>query len=209
MLAAEYRHRDERQSERRAKPARRTLAFYGPRPPLLGSSTKESTSSKATPKPKPSAGDFVATRRGSVADAFFGASPVVASALGIRSGATPRGRIHYNPHPSALPRKEDISTLLGIGHFYFALTMLARMRLRGGGLPGGGGVIEAVGCRENVQFIPPGTGRNAHARGSVCPAAEPRASGPRQRNFRRRKPTTFTAWQSTGRLRRQCPAPTR
>jgi hypothetical protein len=42
--------------------------------------------------------------------------------LGIRSGATPRGRIHSKPHPSALPRKEDISTLLGIGHFYFALT---------------------------------------------------------------------------------------
>jgi hypothetical protein len=74
-------------------------------------------------KPKPSDGDFVAAIRGSVADAFFGASPVVASALGIRSGATPRGRIHSKPHPSTLPRKEDISTLLGIGHFYFALTL--------------------------------------------------------------------------------------
>jgi NAD(P)-dependent dehydrogenase (short-subunit alcohol dehydrogenase family) len=42
--------------------------------------------------------------------------------LGIHSGATPRGRIHCKPSPSALPRKEDISTLLGIGHFYFALT---------------------------------------------------------------------------------------
>ncbi len=60
--------------------------------------------------------------RGSFADAFFGASPVVASALGIRSGATPRGQIHSKPTPSALRRKEDISTLLGIGHFYFALT---------------------------------------------------------------------------------------
>src|ERR1039458_10755638 len=59
------------------------------------------------------------------ASAFFGASPVVASALGIRSGATPRGRIHSKPHPSALPRKEDISTLLGIGHFYFALTIFS------------------------------------------------------------------------------------
>jgi hypothetical protein len=72
-------------------------------------------------KPKPSDGDFVATR-GSVADAFFGASPVVASALGIRLGATPHGRFHPNIQPSALPRKADISTLLGIGHFYFALT---------------------------------------------------------------------------------------
>jgi hypothetical protein len=42
--------------------------------------------------------------------------------LGIRSGATPHGRFHCIPSPSALPRKEDISTLLGIGHFYFALT---------------------------------------------------------------------------------------
>jgi hypothetical protein len=78
-------------------------------------------------KPKPSDGDFVAAIRGSVADAFFGASPVVASALGIRSGATPRGRIHSKPHPSALPRKQDISTLLGIGHFYFALTVHGRV----------------------------------------------------------------------------------
>ena len=77
-----------------------------------------------TKKPKPSDGDLVAGIRGSVAEAFFGASPVVASALGIRSGATPRGRIYYNPTPSALLRKADISTLLGIGHFYFALTAL-------------------------------------------------------------------------------------
>jgi hypothetical protein len=72
-------------------------------------------------KPKPSGNDFVATR-GSVADAFFGASPVVASALGIRLGATPRGQFHPNLHPPALLCKADISTLLGIGHFYFALT---------------------------------------------------------------------------------------
>jgi hypothetical protein len=72
-------------------------------------------------KPKPSDGDLAAIR-GLVADAFFGASPVVASALGIRLGATPRGRIHLNIHPSALLRKADISTLLGIGHFYFAAT---------------------------------------------------------------------------------------
>jgi len=36
--------------------------------------------------------------RGLVADAFFGASPVVASALGIRLGATPRGHRHSNTH---------------------------------------------------------------------------------------------------------------
>src|SRR5664279_4451310 len=124
--ATEHRRRNQRQMERRAKPARRSLAFHSPRPPLLKDPTKESMSSK----PKPSDGDFVAAIRGSVADAFFGASPVVASALGIRSGATPRGRIHSKPHPSALPRKEDISTLLGIGHFYFALTRQMRRPLQ-------------------------------------------------------------------------------
>jgi hypothetical protein len=75
-----------------------------------------------TSKPKPSDGDFVAAIRGSVADAFFGASPVVASALGIRSGATPRGRHQRTTAPPSRLSKQDISTLLGIGHFYFALT---------------------------------------------------------------------------------------
>ena len=88
MLAAEHRRRNERQTERRANPARRSLAFHSPRPPRLRNFTKESVTSK----PKPSDGDFVAAIRGSVADAFFGASSIVASALGIRSGATPRGR---------------------------------------------------------------------------------------------------------------------
>jgi len=118
MHVVEQQRRTKTKKERRAKAARRSLAFDSPRPPLLRSSTKESRPSK----PRPSEGDFVAAFRGSVADAFFGASPVVASALGIRLGATPRGRLHSKPHPSALSRKEDISTLLGIGHFYFALT---------------------------------------------------------------------------------------
>ena len=53
-----------------------------------------------------------------------GASPI-ASALGIRLGATPRGRIHPNIQPQKDLPKPDISTLLGLGHFYFALTGLA------------------------------------------------------------------------------------
>ena len=118
MRAVEHRRRNERQMERRAKPARRSLAFNSPRPPLLKGSTKESMTSK----PKPSDGDFVAAIGGSVADAFFGASPVVASALGIRSGATPHGRHQRTMDPPGLLSKQDISTLLGIGHFYFALT---------------------------------------------------------------------------------------
>jgi hypothetical protein len=58
--------------------------------------------------------------------------------LGIRSGATPRGRIHSKPHPSALPRKEAISTLLGIGHFYFALTAVSTCRVHLRHLENGG-----------------------------------------------------------------------
>jgi hypothetical protein len=42
--------------------------------------------------------------------------------LGIRSGATPRGRHQRIMASRGCPSKQDISTLLGIGHFYFALT---------------------------------------------------------------------------------------
>ena len=118
MRAAEYRRRNERQMERRAKPARRSLALHSPRPPLLRGSTKESM----LLKPNPCDGDFVAAITGSVADAFFGASPVVASALGIRLGSPPRGRHQRTTDPPGRLSKQDISTLLGIGHFYFALT---------------------------------------------------------------------------------------
>jgi len=53
-----------------------------------------------------------------------GASPV-ASALSIRSGATPRGPIHTNTPLSNPPSEPDISTLLGLGRFYFAATLLS------------------------------------------------------------------------------------
>lgn len=52
-----------------------------------------------------------------------GASPI-ASALGIRLGATPREHIHPNSQLRRHPTKPDISTLLGLGHFYFALTVV-------------------------------------------------------------------------------------
>jgi hypothetical protein len=44
--------------------------------------------------------------------------------LGIRSGATPRGRHQRIMASRGCPSKQDISTLLGIGHFYFALTAI-------------------------------------------------------------------------------------
>jgi hypothetical protein len=53
----------------------------------------------------------------------FGASPVAAVFGSAPGSATPpEHRIHFKPTLPAIPSKQDISTLLGIGHFYFALT---------------------------------------------------------------------------------------
>ena len=48
--------------------------------------------------------------------------PRVASALGIRSGATPRGPRQPNTSSSADPQKGDISIWQRTGHCYLALT---------------------------------------------------------------------------------------
>jgi hypothetical protein len=66
---------------------------------------------------------LVTPLRGFWADAFFGASPVVASALGIRLGATPRGRFDSNTHFRAARRKVTFLLCRKRGHFYFALTL--------------------------------------------------------------------------------------
>ena len=91
------------------------FAFTCPRPPLR-SFTKEYSNKKAPLKP-------LRQQRGLCR--FFGANSV-ASALGIRSGATPCGLIQPNIQLRNTRSKPDILTLLGLGHFYFALT---------GGLP--------------------------------------------------------------------------
>jgi hypothetical protein len=49
-----------------------------------------------------------------------GASPV-ASALGIRSGANPRGRLQLNTLPNTRPFGPELSILPETCHFYFAL----------------------------------------------------------------------------------------
>ena len=108
------------------------FAFTCPRPPLR-SFTKEYSNKKAPLKP---------LRRQRGLCRFFGANSV-ASALGIRSGATPCGLIQPNIQLRNTRSKPDILTLLGLGHFYFALT--AR-------LPEG----HATVCRNVV----PGSGRN-------------------------------------------------
>src|ERR1700682_5240544 len=114
MLAAEHRRRNPRQIERRAKPARRSLAFIKPK----ASAPKLHHPDVATSKSK-----TPEQRRSRVLDLPIsnGASPV-ASALGIRLGATPRGPHQPNMTSPGRPSKQDISTLPGIGHFYFALT---------------------------------------------------------------------------------------
>jgi hypothetical protein len=89
------------------------FAFIYPRPPLRGFTIPD------RPKAKPPR-----SLEGSALPISNGASPI-ASALGIRLGATPRGPIHPNSQPRRNPAKQDISTLLGLGHFYFALTQQA------------------------------------------------------------------------------------
>src|SRR5260370_16324020 len=114
MLATEHRRRNERQSERRAKSARRSFAFTKPKASARKLHHPDVATSKSkTPEQKRS--------RVLELPISNGASPV-ASALGIRLGATPRGPHQPNMASPARLSKQDISTLLGIGHFYFALT---------------------------------------------------------------------------------------
>jgi len=114
MLVAKHWCRNPRQIERRAKPARRSLAFTKPKAsaPKLHHPDVVKSKSK-TPE----------QRRSRVLELPIsnGASPV-ASALGIRLGATPRGPHQPNMTSPGHLSKQDISTLPGIGHFYFALT---------------------------------------------------------------------------------------
>ena len=83
---------------------------------------RQSQNQNPTSKSKPSDGDFFAATRGFRADAFFGASPVVASALGATPGATPARLIEHTTGGSSDRSKPELSTLLGTGSFYFALT---------------------------------------------------------------------------------------
>jgi hypothetical protein len=86
-----------------------------------GQSQSQSQPQPQPHKSKPSDDDFAT--RGLSADAFFGASPVVASALDLRVGRDPfADHIQTNRHFFSARPKPDISTLQRIGHFYFALT---------------------------------------------------------------------------------------
>lgn len=93
--------------------------FLYSRPPLRNS-TQVMRDSKS--KAKPSEGTPQGpVDRGFAAD-YFGASPV-ASALNLpRERDSPENRNQTITHPPQARSKQDISTLQGIGHFYFALT---------------------------------------------------------------------------------------
>jgi hypothetical protein len=64
-------------------------------------------------EPLPHGAGFFADRCGATS---------VASAFGIRLGATPRGLTHVTIHSQTHHSKPDISTWQTTGHFYLALT---------------------------------------------------------------------------------------
>ena len=119
MLAGERQRPNQRQMERRAKPARRSSRFMYPK-----TAARRLHQSRSVQKNQnPQNGHLMARFDWGFGAICFGASPVAAvfgSAPG--SATSPEHRIHSNPTPPAAPSKQDISTLLGIGHFYFALT---------------------------------------------------------------------------------------
>ena len=101
----------------RAKATRPSSRFLYSKPPL-GSFTKVSSLQKAKPSDRTPLGP---ADRG-LATVYFGANSV-ASALNLPQERDPlKNPSHFKPNPSTLPSKQDISTLRGIGHFYFALT---------------------------------------------------------------------------------------
>jgi hypothetical protein len=109
---------DKSKAENRApgKDSPSVVAFINPRPQLQSITTpisiKQNTRKKQNPR---------GHSRVFALPISNGASPI-ASASGFRLGATPRGPIYPNRPPQNKPAKQDISTLLGLGHFYFALT---------------------------------------------------------------------------------------
>ena len=93
--------------------------FLYSRPPLRDS-TKVMRDSKS--KAKPSEGTPQGpVDRGFAAD-YFGASPVASALNLLRERDFPENRNQTITHSPPARSKPDISTLQGIGHFYFALT---------------------------------------------------------------------------------------
>jgi hypothetical protein len=119
MLAVERRRRGQRRMGRRAKPARRSSRCIDPKTAARGLHQSRSAHKNQNPQN----GQHRARFDWGFGAVCFGASPVAAVFGSAPGSATPpEHRSHSNPNPPAALLKQDISTLLGIGHFYFALT---------------------------------------------------------------------------------------
>ena len=119
MLVAEHRRRSQWKKDRRAKPARRSSRLRYPKT----AAQRLHQSRSAHQNQNPQNGQLMARFDWGSGAICFGASPVAAVFGSAPGGATPpEHRIHFKPSFQAGPLKQDISTLLGIGHFYFALT---------------------------------------------------------------------------------------
>ena len=121
MRAVEHGRRSKNQKERRAKTARRSSRFIYPKTAARRLHQSRSVAKNQNPQN----GHLMARFDWGFGAICFGASPVAAVFGSAPGSATPpEHRIYSNPTLQADPSKQDISTLLGIGHFYFALTRL-------------------------------------------------------------------------------------
>ena len=119
MPAVERRSRSRRQSERRAKAARRPSRFLYPKTAARG--LHQSRCGRKNQNPQN--GHLQARFDWGFGAICFGASPVAAVFGSAPGSATPpEHRIHCKPFSQAAPSKQDISTLQRIGHFCFDLT---------------------------------------------------------------------------------------
>ena len=109
MLAVERSYRNERQMERRAKPARRSSRLIYPKT----AARRLHQSRSAHKNQNPQNGHLMARFDWGLGAVCFGASPVAAVFGSAPGSATPpEHRIHSNPTSPAQPFKT--------GHFYFA-----------------------------------------------------------------------------------------
>ena len=162
MLAVEPGHRDKRQMERRAKPARRSSRLRYPK----AAARRLHQSRSAHKNQNPQNGHLMARFDWGFGAICFGASPVAAVFGSAPGSATPpEHRIHSNPNPRTGPPKQDISTLLGIGHFYFALTGAHECRRQSRATATAGDIISQVAVvGDGADASPPRAVAKSHAR---------------------------------------------
>ena len=161
MPAAECWRCGQRQKERRAKPARRSSRLIYPKTAARGLHQSRSAHKNQNPQN----GHHRARFDWGLGAVCFGASPVAAVFGSAPGSATPpEHRIHSKPNPRTGPSKQDISTLLGIGHFYFALTVdvsqqapARRRSVRGWSTPSVSGIQPR---RVDLSLVPSASDRN-------------------------------------------------